>query len=235
MKGENGTEGDAYPVRSGEVWSCGRHVYLCSDLMAEPSLLRRLLSTIAAPGRPDRPTLVYTDPPWGQGLAKAFRTKAGLSEPIAYDWTDVYRECAALAELLEVPIWAECSAADTRIGMSVPATLTREAGGTKRGYWPITYFGGNRAGLYYAGAVPPPDLTLEGADAAGFRPCALALTSYPTGVVLDPCGGLGGIPLTAQRVGWASVSNELSPRRMSTALARMNKTTGETPRRLQQW
>jgi hypothetical protein len=222
-----GDQGLAYPVDDGQVWSCGPHLYVCSDLM-ESGLFRELLDAGAEWDGPP-PTLMYTDPPWGEALAKGFRTKAGRGAA-SYSWTDIYRECADIAESFDVPLWCESSAAHTRIGLQVPGVITRRNGPTHRAYRAITYFGGNEAGLYYAGAEPAPPLDLVRTD--GFHPLRQVLQWYPIGIVMDPCSGLGGVPLEAQHASWGSISNELDPHRVSKALSRMSKASGHEPRRM---
>jgi hypothetical protein len=223
-----GAQGDAYPVEDGQVWVCGPHLFVCSDLM-ESVLFRELLDAGMEWGGPP-PTLVYTDPPWGEALAKGFRTKAGRAPTALYTWTDIYRECADLAEMFGAPLWCESSAADTRIGLQVPGVISRREGPTHRAYREITYFGGNRGGLYYAGSEPAPSVEFVRTD--GFQPLRQILQWYPLGIVLDPCSGLGGVPLEAQHASWGSISNELDPHRVSKALSRMSKASGHEPRRM---
>jgi len=215
-------------VKTGEVWRCGGHAYMCSDLMeADPTGNRSHLADGSFPGWP-RPTLVYTDPPWGQALANGFRTKAGLDRA-GYDWTDIYRSISTAAFLLGIPAWFEGPEASTRDGLKVPAAIMDGPG--HRLYRRISYFGGNPSGLYYASpAIAPPRLELVSTE--GFAVVRQVLECYPPGVLLDPCSGLGGIPLVGERLGWMSVSNELNPARMGRALARMADATGATPERI---
>lgn len=224
-----GEKGEAYPVQDGQVWRCGAHQYVCSDLMDSTTFRDWLTLPDAVDVSPPMPTLMYTDPPWGQGLANGFRTRAGLGRA-EYDWTEIYREVADIAETWDIPLWAECSSIDTQIGMKVPGSIGRRRGATFRGYHAITYFGGNPAGLYYAHRAPQPDLVLS--DNRGFKVVEQVLELYPQGVVIDPCSGLGGVPLTAQKLGWSSVTNELAPHRVSSALSRMSKTSGHEPERI---
>ena len=221
------------PVEPGEAWRAGNHVYLCSDLMAVPEL--EWLLQWAGRGGPD-PTIVYTDPPWGQALANGFRTKAGLGRAL-YDWTDVYARISKLAQLLDVPAWFEGPEASTRDGMRIPAAITTQGlGPPHRCYQGITYFGGKPSGLYYCShRYQPPPLALRSRE--GFDVVRQVLAKYPrvpsaSACVLDPCSGLGGIPLVAQELGMSSVSNELNPERMGRALARMHYKAGTPPERI---
>ena len=215
----------------GQVWRVGAHLFMCSDLMAPPHL-QDFSALLADVDTTPRPTLVYTDPPWNQGLANGFRTKAGLAHA-DYHWTEIYRLIADMAEHLEVPLYAEGPKIDGPWGREVPGAMRfrhRPPGTTERGYWPITYFGGKPSGLYYAGATPAP--TLEFPDPEGWAVVRHVLDAYPAGVVVDPCAGLGGIPLTAEQAGWTSVNNELNPDRLRVAIERMAKATNATPERV---
>lgn len=222
-----GEDGERYPVEPGQIWRVGHHWFVCSDLMEPGQTFRKALTSGVLP----EPTLVYSDPPWGQGLANGFRTKAGLGRA-DYLWTDLYRECADFAEQFDVPLWVESSVASSAIGKAVPEVISVLEHGTKthRGYWGISYFGGNPSGLYYAYRSPAPAVELEGL--AGFKVVAKVLSAYRPGVVLDPCSGLGGVPLEAQKAGWASVSNELAPHRVSKALSRVSLASGHEPERI---
>jgi hypothetical protein len=218
------------PVADGELWRCGRHVYACSDLMKDDVMARVLTGAPPWPsGQPAPvPTLIYTDPPWGQGLANSFRTKAGLGRA-EYRWTDIYRSIANMSQLLGIGAWFEGPSMDRPDGMRIPGTLMTCSG--YRRYLPITYMGGNPAGLYYASPdVEPPDFELS--DNAGFAAVGEVLSHYEPGVLLDPCCGLGGIPLVAEMLGWSSVNNELNPKRMARALSRMAVVTREVPERI---
>jgi hypothetical protein len=222
-----GVEGAAYPVAPGQVWQVGaEHTVVCSDLLTSPLLSR----TIADLKRPV--TLVYTDPPWGQGLLNGFRSKAGLAKA-TYTWDLLYRRIMVMAAEVGAPCFMECSAAETKDGRQLTAALG-QAFSTY--YWPITYYRTKPAGLYYRHTAPPPDaLTavdggLDGLD-DDLTP-TVVLAAYQPGLVLDPCAGRGLTARTAARgTGWHSLSNELNPRRASAMLARLAAATGTHPQR----
>jgi hypothetical protein len=50
--------------------------------------------------------------------------------------------------------------------------------------------------------------------------------------VVDPCAGRGLTARAAYLAGWESDNNELNPLRVSAALARMERLTGERPVRI---
>lgn len=213
---KHGEEGRRYKVIPDSVWNVGNHVYVCSDIM-ESSVFDEVESG----------TLVYSDPPWGQGLANTFRTTAGF-ERATYDWKDIYRRVAGFAERQHIPLYVEGSSIDTKFGTPIPHLISRQEK-THRNYWDVTYFGGSRSGVFYSGLNPSPEeMDLTGQK--DFEMVTTVLEHYPVGTVIDPCSGLGGIPLEAEKSGWSSFSNELSPFRMSRAMCRMEKLTGYKPR-----
>lgn len=225
-------------VHHGEVWRCGGHLYLCSDLMSDSEEAENTWELMTqgqfwcdSAGPWPRPTLIYTDPPWGQALANGFRTKAGLDHA-EYRWTQVYARIAHLAFWLDIPAWYEGPAADTRDGLLVPAAIRNplDERPTHRLYRDMTYMKNNRGGVYYASPQPAPDLSLG--KTHGFAVVEQVLACYPPGVLLDPCSGLGGIALEGEKQGWMSVNNELNPGRMARALARITDLTGAKPERI---
>lgn len=216
-----GEGGAAFDVSVGDVWKQGEHVFACSDLM-DSDVFEKLL--ISYP-----PDLVYCDPPWGQGLANSFRTKAGLGRA-TYDWKDIYRTVAAMGHRYGAPVWVEGSEITREFGAVVPSLIGNAEGSTERGYWTLSYMGGNPAGLFYAAAEKPPVLTKI---SAGFKGVSEVLSHYPdTHRVMDACSGLGGIAIEAAKLGMPTVNNELSPWRMSVAMFRMRELTGVEPVKL---
>jgi len=206
-----------YGVEPGQIWQTadGRHTFVCSDFMAD-SLYSDLIATLLFP-----PTLIYTDPPWGQGLLNGFRTGAHLPKA-TYDWTVIYRKIANLAATLDIPLFAECSTDGSSDGRRVPPSIA--AAGDITAYWEIRYYRTHPAGLFYAANVPLPaslpDLT--GVDDDRIPERVLPVFAQ-RGLVLDPCAGQGVTSRAAQRSGWDSVTNELNPRRMSAAMVRIKQ------------
>lgn len=217
-----GKEGAAHPVEWGQVWRCGRHTFVCSDLMASD-----LYRDVVANG--ERPSLVYSDPPWGQGLANGFRTKAGLDRA-TYSYIDIYARIAELAREYSVPMYLECGFRErAAVGQAMAATDPQT-----QDIFDITYnLDGTPCVLHYAGPVPcpVPRSEIDGIDDA-FTP-KIAMSFHDTsGLVLDPCGGIGYTATNAEEAGWSSLLNELHPNRVSVALERVRKMTGEKPERL---
>lgn len=208
-----GKEGEAFPVERGQVWQVTeRHIFVCSDLM-EDQLLDEWCKT-------HPPTLMYTDPPWGQALINGFRTKAGL-ERATYTWQDLYRRVAAIGHEYAVPIWAEASSEKHPDGAEVPFTLAAESH-PYRDYVEIVYSRTKPCGLFYAGSSPA---SLELLDrlrgVSDWETPGIVMSDYPKGRVIDPCAGRGMTSRQAEQEGWESISNELNPNRMSASLSRM--------------
>jgi hypothetical protein len=197
-----GPLGRKYPVRDGETWQAGRHLFLCGSMFG-----------LAAPAPP---SLVYADPPWDQGLYRTFHTHAGLPDP-RRSWTDLYRRILALAEGAPCFIEGSTAQADTVADLMDDAECYAA--------WPVRSQFHRWCVLHYSGPpLPPmPDLTGLRDD----ETVAAILGAYPAGTVLDPCCGLGITSRAAEAAGWASVNFELHPQRMSRAMARLGRLTPE--------
>jgi len=192
-----GPLGRKYPVRPGEIWRAGRHVFLCGSMFnLEPPL---------------RPSLVYDDPPWDQGLYKSFHTHAGLPAP-THPWTDLYLRIVQLAA--GAPCFIEGSGAQRE---TVAKLLDGQ--GKVYAWWPIWSAFRRTCVLHYIGPALPRNLDLsfmEDPDTPG-----AVMQRYPQGIVLDPCCGLGFTSRAAEGAAWDSINFELHPRRMSRAMAQL--------------
>lgn len=219
-----GKEGERFDVQPGQVWQVTRrHIFVCSDLM-ESTLLDDWCEH-------EKPTLMYTDPPWGQALVNGFRTKAGLQRA-TYTWQDLYRRVASIAHHYNIPIWAEASSEKHPDGPEVPFTLAAESH-PYRDYVEIVYSRTKPCGLYYAGGSPA---SLELLDrlrgVSDWETPGIVMSAYDAGVVIDPCAGRGMTSRQAEQEGWHSISNELNTNRMSAALSRMSEMVGTMPERI---
>lgn len=223
-----GDEGRAFPVKVNEVWAVGKHLFSCTDLMASRGF-DEVLS-----GHLPHPTLLYCDPPWGQSLVNSFRTKAGLGRA-TYRWEELYARIAQLGHDRGLPVWVEGSKIGSRDGAKIPGVLAKNLGGQGfAGYAEVTYYRKNVSGLYYSGtSAPSPRLfsRLTGMDDDD-TPGTVMEAYGQSGVVMDPCAGRGVTSREAERVGWASVNNELNPLRVSAALVRMAKLISKQPMRV---
>lgn len=226
MAWDYGDEGRAFPVQPGEVWQCGQHVFMCSDLMASKSFDELINAPL-----PVRPQVLYCDPPWGQSLVNSFRTKAGLARA-TYRWEELYSRIAAIGHSRGLPVWIEGSVSSSRDGRKIPDTL--KWAGTWQDYVDVTYYRTHWSGLYYSG---PSTLTLElkarlrGKDDE--ETPGIVMDHYGVqGQVIDPCAGRGQTSRQAELVGWSSLNNELNPARLSAALVRMSKLVNAQPWRV---
>lgn len=231
-----GDEGRAYPVEPGQVWRCGSHWFMCSDLMASDAFDHWVAG--ADSGSIGRQVVVYSDPPWGQSLVNSFRTKAGL-ERAAYRWEDLYARIAKIGHSRGWPVYVEGSAMTSRDGRKIPATIE---GGAYHHSVEITYYRTKPAGLYYCGPSPLHHSVLTrlaGEDDEHTPGIVMAYYGSgiygPVGTVIDPCAGRGVTSREAARQGWMSLNNELNPLRVSAALSRMAAFLGGefTPERVQ--
>lgn len=220
-----GKEGTAFDVEPGQVWEVGDYVFVCSDLMTS-TLYTDVL-------KEHTPTLLYSDPPWGNALLNGFRTKAGLAKA-TYDVQHLYMKISSLGHERDIPIYLEGSKPDHRDGVLIPPTM--EAPGYDHQWgWYVTYGKKNApSGLYYCGKEPvPPVLVNELTGVNDVHLPGKVMRAYgPSGVVIDPCSGRGVTSREAFRSGWTSVLNELNPARMSAALARAEKEGMGTARKV---
>lgn len=221
-----GDEGTKYRVSEGEVWACGKHIFVCSDIM-DSDLFDRTLH--------DRSfNLLYSDPPWGTGLLNGFRTKAG-KDRATHTWQELYRRVANLGHAAKVPVWMECSVIENRDGKQVPDAIRHPSGFSEYdAYWQVVYYRKNPSGLFHSGIRPVPEtlVDLTGMD-DDFTPGAV-MASYDLldAKVIDPCAGRGVTSRQAEEQGWGSINNEMHPARVSAALSRMNEMIGVVPVRI---
>lgn len=211
------------PVAPGETWKVGNHLFVCGDIEGRSTLNTVLEQT--------PPTLIYADPPWGAGLARSYRTKAGVDNgsgrPVDYN---------ALIHSLISPARQAQTVAYVENGVRQEKALLntlRSMGAEITGRWDITYYGTKPAILVAADfrespAADHPDF--NGLD-DGDTP-RVALCHRPIGTVLDPCAGRGLTARSAETAGWKSVNHELSPYRLAEAIASIASMTGLTPERV---
>lgn len=197
-----GAGGEDYPVQPGDVWYIGRHTFVCSDLI-ESSVFRDVLSR-------ETVDLVYCDPPWNEALLSGFRTRAGLQKP-KYGVELLYQAITRLVP--DAPLYIEGS-------LGEESWMTQVLPGPYTERFEVTYFGGKPSLVLYSGASPEP---VNVSGLAGTQIPEAVMRGHGTGTVVDPCGGLGLIARSAELTGWASVTNELSPWRMSAAMASVQK------------
>jgi hypothetical protein len=213
-----GEEGRAFPVVPESVWRVGQHTLVCSDLMKSDLFARQLTAW--------PPSLLYCDPPWNQGNVNSFQTKAGLPHA-AHSYLDLYTRVISFGRgVRSIPIFIE---GGRRQAAKVQALLP----GPYRQTWNITYYRRNPCLLHYSGQNSIAGPYFEGLDDDDTPEQAMRYFDRPSDqVVIDPCAGRGLTARVADRVGWISVTNELSPWRTSVALFRLAQQSGKTPARI---
>jgi len=214
---------DKFPVVEGDVWAvdtrAGQHFFVCGDLEGGTPLFDVL--------KGNRPHLMYVDPPYNSGVARSYRTKAGV-DVRAVDIVELWSAALGPAAQYRILAYVETGVAQRealrRLGVEMGAVVS--------GDWDITYYRKKPAALLAIDFRLDPD---EGhPDFAGMddehTPLA-ALKYHQTGRVLDPCAGRGLTARAAFEAGWESVSHELSPFRLAEALKQFSLISGATPYR----
>lgn len=208
-----GDAGDRIPVRPGELWACGPHRFACADLERDGEH-ERLIEL----GEID---IVYTDPPWDRGNARAFRTKAGDGR--AVDFERLIRRVIALCRAARSEAWIEMG----RRHVDDVVRWLREDAWTVLRVYDTTYYRKHPAKLVRAiraGSVglEIDDALIDGRDDEDTPGVVLAAAkAQGLTTVLDPCCGRGLTPATADRLGMRCFGAELNPRRLACALDRL--------------
>jgi hypothetical protein len=187
------------------TWQVGPHKFGCYDLVEEADQIRGL----------GQPTLMYTDPPWGDAPATGFRRRAGIEDAL-YSWTLLYK---TLLTMWDIPMFIES-------GNSLCADIDQLGGPHES--WPITYAKGkNPSRLHYFGPQ------WDGPDFAGFddakTPLMVLNHVRPVGTVLEPCVGYGTTAFAAISTGWTLLANDLVPERCEWTVMKASRILGEKP------
>ena len=154
--------------------------------------------------------IIYSDPPWGAGNLKYWRTHNGELESRP-DWAVFMATfCQVVAEHRKpsAPVfiemgqrWAdELARAMDAVGIVEAARWTAFYGSPKR---PNV--------LWFSGPLVPESLILSGGDAMTMS--ALRSVARPNSVVLDPCCGKGMTARCALKLGMRFRGVELNPKR----------------------
>jgi hypothetical protein len=200
-----GDSWERYPIDKGEVWThaeSGSKVAVHDIRDPLPAFMRGV-------------DLVYVDPPWSQGNANSFVTKAGLSSYV--DGFEGFLDTlfARIAEIGPGVCYVEMGAqhawdALARIGERFPA----------RQMWPITYYRKHPCYLIRGGSHP------TGIDFTGLdderTPTAAILADTPRSVA-DLCTGRGLTLLAAHAAGCRFAGTDLNRRRLAVAIDRAAK------------
>lgn len=220
---------DSFPIAPGEVWAVDRHLFVCAD--AE----RQEQPWTLAGVRTETIAFVYADPPYSAGIARSYRTKAGVDggKGAPVDYPNLIQQFVAAARLNETVAYVE-SGVKT---VDQVADACQAVGAEITGRWNISFYGKEPARLIAADFRPQPvndHPDFEGVDDDDTPALAVAhwARRRPNGLVLDPCAGRGLTARTAQQSGYRSVNVELSPYRLAEAIASVARLTGTNPIRV---
>ncbi len=216
-----GEAGDEYPVQPGDVWRVGHHVLGCADLETG-----QVAKFVGEYGR--HPEIAYVDPPWNQGNARSFRTKAAVSRAVDFD--------LFLASLVDAV--SQVDHIYVEMGHQNHAALAETVqayGGTVIGFWDIFYYRTKPCVLlgcdFSDGKRPWPDGDYNGLDDED-TPDEI-LSRYASGLtVFDPCMGRGLTALAAHAHGQRFIGTELHPRRMAVTIKKMVDTHSITAEKI---
>lgn len=210
--------GTAWPVQPGDLWAVGEHRLLCGDLEVGAADRLRALT-----GQPV--ALLYTDPPWGRGIHRQFRNKAGVPGEPDHD--------ALMAAIIGLAAQAE-SALIEMSNRDLDAFLhyTTAARLPLTAKWKITWDRGKKPCvlLAFQHRFGMPDFT--GLDDAQTPEVAVEHLTSPGELVIDPCTGLGYTAAACAKLNRPFLGSELHPNRVSATLERLRKMGAGTPERI---
>lgn len=199
---------DRFQVEPGDLWKAGPHLLRCGDLLERVNQDWLIAQS---------PAWVYSDPPWGPGNAKFWRTANDQGDfPVDYD---------ALLEAFARVAHSASVGAFVEMGLRWQVELQRAMQPwTPHRTWTTVYGKPPRPNLVQF--YPHPDLA--GAVAAAEDPSGMtgeAVTrTLLTGrvqvgdVLIDPCMGLGMTLRVGHELGALVRGNELHPARLSRCL-----------------
>ncbi len=216
-----GDAGDRWKVGTGDVWAAGNHILGCGDI--EHGYAERLMAKFGAPD------ITYVDPPWSQGNAKSFYTKAGL----VYPETGFILFLQKLIDVVRVtkgPVYIEMG----KQHVDDLQTIIINSGGKVLNVWGVTYY--RKYPSFLVRAVwgdhkYTPDVNLTSMDDDDTPSAAITYDSAKSALVFDPCMGRGLTCRSAHQLGRRFVGLELHPRRLACAVDWLSE-QGEAPRRL---
>lgn len=215
-----------FDVRQGDVWVAGAHTLVCGDLEAGAGL--RLMEILG----PGNVALAYCDLPYNAGLARGYRTKAGVDGEAgrAVDFDAFLGDVFGALTYGRVPMWFIETGNQTRKRVRERA---QEAGAVLAGDWQITYYRKHPCSLQaFVFAQRSQDehdlvetvqstLSPEGMDDDHTPEWAMGNFTRPGDTVVDLCMGRGLTAATAERMERAAAGTELSPHRLSVTLRKL--------------
>jgi len=218
--------GPNYMVESWPRHETGKLLVYKGSMYMEPTLIfpHKLLAGDLTEGDvqnlmgQERASVVYTDPPWGQGMVTNFSTGAGVEPKTWPLFLEKFAHVCYLYSQPEAPIFVEMGC--KWVG-DLDAAM-REMGLIKQGRWETTYSAHSPCtlSLYFKrlpekSLLPTMDFSGHGTEVPKK---ALQATVQPGGIVLDPCTGFGTTAKITHKLGGHFRGLELSPKRLERAV-----------------
>lgn len=211
MKWQYGDSWEKYPIVEGEIWG---H-FPCDSMIAVHDLRNPLPDAMLCSHFFRHVDLLYCDPPWSQGNANSFITKAGMDSYISGFDTFLDALFGQIRDLRPGTCYLEMGSlhltdVKSRMGALYPFIQS----------WPITYYRKNPCHLIRGG----PDFSQE--DFSGLddeQTPATAIKAEHPSTVADLCTGRGLTLLAAHANGARFFGIELNKRRLAVAIDRAAK------------
>jgi len=212
--------GQQYPVQPGELWTVGPHTVLCGDV--EQGAVRVLLDAIG-----DTPAVGYVDLPYNKGLARGYRTKAGVDGEKGREVDYSHLLLTALRPLTEAGCLMYVETGLGSLAAVEDAALALRV--RIPGAWQISYYGDKPALLLALGDSRGALPRLNGVDDALTPGMVIEAHTAPGDVVVDPMMGRGLTAVSAAQRDRVAIGVELHPARVSVTLRKLAELTGEPP------
>lgn len=212
---------DRWQPELGDVFAVGPHIVGCCDLETGQ------VHTLAEDYGPFE--MVYTDPPWGPGVARAFRTKAGVDgdQGAKVDWGRF--EALTVDLIVSNCPWAWIEMGNNQAQSLIDAFT--DAGATILGRWAMVARespnGHSMVVVSFGDLRLPAAVNYNGVDSRVMP--GLAIADAGATSVFDPFCGLGCTAMHAIRHGAHFVGAELAPRRMAETMSVLSALTGDEP------
>lgn len=177
-----------------------------------------------------RPSVFYSDPPWGDGLMKTFQTmarKTGQS-PEAVTFVQLLEAVARVAGSTTGPIFIEMG----RKWSPQAVGILQEVGGLHHVHqFAVTYMGGMPMDLHVFTSTWQPIFPVEYAESIQVEGPTMvqrvvAPFAIPGGILLDPCCGFGNSAKAALKFGMRFYGNELGATRLARTEKMLRKAVG---------